>query len=50
MMNARRAIAPGRGPAAASEPPVSLIVGTDGLARPVWAATDPVLMQYYDTE
>ena len=37
-------------PTAASEPPVSLIVGTDGLARPVWAATDPVLMEYYDTE
>lgn len=26
------------------------IVGEDGLARPPWAATDPLLMQYYDTE
>ncbi|MDU0349441.1 DNA-3-methyladenine glycosylase I [Actinomyces sp. MRS3W] len=27
-----------------------LIVGPDGLARPVWAATDPLLRDYYDTE
>lgn len=26
------------------------VVGTDGLARPTWAATDPLLMEYYDTE
>ena len=27
-----------------------LVVGQDGLARPVWAATDPLLREYYDTE
>lgn len=27
-----------------------LVVGTDGLARPAWAAADPLLQQYYDTE
>lgn len=27
-----------------------LTVGDDGLARPVWAATDPLLRDYYDTE
>lgn len=27
-----------------------LVLGTDGLARPVWAATDPLLRRYYDTE
>lgn len=27
-----------------------LVVGEDGLARPVWAATDPLLRAYYDTE
>ena len=27
-----------------------LVVGGDGLARPVWAATDPLLRAYYDTE
>lgn len=27
-----------------------LVVGTDGLARPVWAATDELLRTYYDTE
>lgn len=27
-----------------------LVVGEDGLARPVWAATDPLLREYYDTE
>jgi DNA-3-methyladenine glycosylase I len=26
------------------------VVGTDGLARPLWAASDPLLMEYYDTE
>jgi len=26
------------------------VVGGDGLARPTWAATDPLLMAYYDTE
>jgi DNA-3-methyladenine glycosylase I len=27
-----------------------LIVGEDGLARPTWAATDPLLRDYYDRE
>jgi DNA-3-methyladenine glycosylase I len=26
------------------------VVGEDGLARPSWAATDPLLRDYYDTE
>ncbi|WP_413453060.1 DNA-3-methyladenine glycosylase I [Georgenia phoenicis] len=31
--------------------PVSdVVVGEDGLARPAWAATDPLLREYYDTE
>jgi DNA-3-methyladenine glycosylase I len=30
--------------------PGDLVVGEDGLARPVWAATDPLLRAYYDTE
>ncbi|MGL5929578.1 MAG: DNA-3-methyladenine glycosylase I [Dermatophilaceae bacterium] len=33
-------------------PPVSggLVVGDDGLARPAWASSDPLLREYYDTE
>lgn len=27
-----------------------LVVGEDGLARPVWAASDPLLREYYDHE
>ena len=27
-----------------------LVTGDDGLARPAWAATDPLLREYYDTE
>ncbi|TRW47484.1 DNA-3-methyladenine glycosylase I [Georgenia yuyongxinii] len=27
-----------------------LVVGSDGLARPAWAATDALLREYYDTE
>lgn len=27
-----------------------LVVGDDGLARPRWAAADPLLREYYDTE
>jgi len=27
-----------------------LVVGDDGLARPRWAATDPLLREYYDAE
>lgn len=30
--------------------PDGLVVGPDGLARPAWAATDPLLRAYYDTE
>jgi DNA-3-methyladenine glycosylase I len=26
------------------------VTGEDGLARPVWAATDPLMREYYDTE
>lgn len=26
------------------------MIGADGLARPAWAAVDPLLMDYYDTE
>lgn len=29
---------------------MSTIIGGDGLARPPWAATDPLLREYYDTE
>ena len=29
---------------------VTTIIGDDGLARPPWAATDPLLREYYDTE
>jgi DNA-3-methyladenine glycosylase I len=29
---------------------VPLVVGEDGLARPGWAANDPLLQDYYDTE
>jgi DNA-3-methyladenine glycosylase I len=28
----------------------SVVVGDDGLARPTWATTDPMLREYYDTE
>lgn len=46
-------VAPGRD--ASTEPGTSLagagvVVGDDGLARPVWASTDPLLRDYYDTE
>jgi DNA-3-methyladenine glycosylase I len=27
-----------------------VVIGPDGLARPTWAATNPMLQQYYDTE
>ena len=27
-----------------------LVLGPDGLARPAWASTDPLLQEYYDTE
>ena len=30
--------------------PLDAVVGADGLARPPWAAVDPLLKHYYDTE
>lgn len=30
--------------------PQGIILGDDGLARPVWASADPLLREYYDTE
>lgn len=33
-----------------TEPAGELVVGAEGLARPVWAATDPLLRAYYDVE
>lgn len=30
--------------------PGAVVIGADGLARPPWAATDPLLRDYYDTE
>ena len=27
-----------------------VVIGEDGLARPVWASVDPLLRDYYDTE
>lgn len=34
----------------ATEAVIGTIIGEDGLARPVWAATDPLMRDYYDTE
>jgi DNA-3-methyladenine glycosylase I len=42
--------APGESARPARAQPVDVIVGADGLARPPWAATDPMLQAYYDTE
>ena len=37
--------------AGASVWPVSeLVIGDDGLARPAWGASDPLMQEYYDTE
>lgn len=30
--------------------PPAVVVGPDGLARPVWASSDPLMQEYYDTE
>lgn len=30
--------------------PLHLVTGDDGLARPRWAASDPLMREYYDTE
>ncbi|MFE4971334.1 DNA-3-methyladenine glycosylase I [Kitasatospora sp. NPDC056651] len=37
-------------PAPDHAPDPAVVVGDDGLARPAWAATDPLLREYYDTE
>ncbi|GAB3561819.1 DNA-3-methyladenine glycosylase I [Spelaeicoccus albus] len=34
----------------ADETPDGVIIGDDGLARPAWAASDPLMRDYYDTE
>ncbi len=34
----------------AAVPAADLVVGDDGLARPVWASQDAMLREYYDTE
>ncbi|WP_051988645.1 DNA-3-methyladenine glycosylase I [Kineosphaera limosa] len=31
-------------------PQADVVLGADGLARPVWASKDPLLREYYDTE
>jgi DNA-3-methyladenine glycosylase I len=36
--------------APATPRPADLVVGEDGLARPRWAASDPLLRTYYDNE
>ncbi|MFD0396849.1 DNA-3-methyladenine glycosylase I [Kitasatospora sp. NPDC127121] len=40
--------APAPAPEHSADPGV--VIGEDGLARPAWAGTDPMLRQYYDTE
>ncbi|GMA42298.1 DNA-3-methyladenine glycosylase I [Mobilicoccus caccae] len=32
-----------------TEPIAHVVVGEDGLPRPAWAATDPLMREYYDT-
>ncbi len=39
-----------RRPADDVPPALGAIVGADGLGRPAWAAVDPMLRTYYDTE
>jgi DNA-3-methyladenine glycosylase I len=34
----------------AAEPAGAVVIGGDGLARPAWAASDPLLREYYDHE
>ncbi|GAA4830340.1 DNA-3-methyladenine glycosylase I [Garicola koreensis] len=48
-MNIPREQPPAETPAAGSTEP-DVVVGDDGLARPAWAAADPMLRDYYDTE
>ncbi|MFF3002517.1 DNA-3-methyladenine glycosylase I [Kitasatospora sp. NPDC057940] len=37
-------------PALAHPGDSGVVIGEDGLARPAWAGTDPLLREYYDTE
>lgn len=41
---------PDTDPAPDTAPDAGTVLGEDGLARPAWAATDPLLRAYYDTE
>jgi DNA-3-methyladenine glycosylase I len=41
---------PGVVPSGTGVASAGVVVGEDGLARPVWASTDPLLRDYYDTE
>ena len=43
-------VGPGVAPAERKQASADLVVGADGLARPAWAASDPLLREYYDTE
>jgi DNA-3-methyladenine glycosylase I len=48
---AKKALADAKKAARPKKPqPLDAIVGADGLARPPWAAVDPLLKHYYDTE
>jgi len=40
----------GDGPSVDAGADPSVIVGDDGLARPLWASRDPLMREYYDTE
>lgn len=48
--HAQRATRSARREAAPARADTGVIVGADGLARPPWAAHDPLLQHYYDTE
>lgn len=37
-------------PDRAAVPSLDVVIGDDGLARPRWASTDPMLREYYDVE
>ena len=41
---------PGPAPRPGPSSRARVVVGDDGLARPAWASTDPLLREYYDTE
>lgn len=44
------AATPRTAPDSAADTDPGIVVGEDGLARPVWASTDPMMRDYYDTE